>query len=1047
MNFFKNRNESLEYLSLLNYQKNIEIILQEDKYISKKEYISFYNNNKDIYEKINLMDKENVLQSWCKKQKTDYNKLKQLMKYYNSTENTISKHNNNYIEKHLISDKKYLDTILIKDDPNIILDEEQRKVVLSDEDYTLVIAGAGAGKTTTIEAKVKYLIDKKNIDPKNILIISFTKKATNELQERCTKLGLPVIISTFHSISNTIIKGKEEQKHRIATGEIMFASIKKFLLNISNDEILIRKILLFFASYLQVPIDENNVELLLEQLNNNDCTTLRNDIEKLLYNYNEQQLKNKKTLNDEKVRSIEECRIANFLFINNIDYEYEPTYRYGFNNTIKPYTPDFLIKQYDKEIYIEHFGISEEGKNNRFNHQQLEEYKKQINDKIKLHKQHNTKLIYTFSNYKDGKDTITHLKEELIKAGISFEQKNSKEIYNTIIKNIEDKYFNKLIQLICVFISRFKTNNYTPSKFDEWKITLEKDERSKLFIDICYQCYLAYMTDLKNHNSIDFEDMINNAINVLDNMIEHNEKLPYKYILVDEYQDISMQRFDLCEKLSKCSDAKIIAVGDDWQSIFRFSGAKIELFTKFEELMGYANILKITKTYRNSKELIDIAGGFVMENHDQIKKSLKSNKTIKNPVILMSYDDSYIINEKNEGPFMRMGNAIEKSLDAIVKQGGPKQNILFIGRYGFEGYLLEKFTKLFTYSNGHLSSIKYPQLKITYLTAHSSKGLGYDNVIIINGKDAVLGFPSKIIDDPIMKLVIKDTENFDFAEERRLFYVALTRTKNRIFIITPKYRPSTFILELIEKYKDILLIGEELSPTKKYDNKLECPICGYPLQKRINNNYKIKNKVWICSNDPELCGFVTNDLHGGKLAISKCPNCNDGYLIIKSIKHPTGNISYILGCNNYKKDNTGCNTYLTQKNYTQDKETLNIKFYNKNNNLDNIYYCGRPFKDLIGAIFEVINSYKNCKVSLGPRTLFAILSGGTTKFIESFKAYNHPKYNYININDKKKFYALLQSLKEENIIKVDEENYGKIIILKEKLDENDLKIIYGGMKI
>ena len=107
---------------------------------------------------------------------------------------------------------------------------------------------------------------------------------------------------------------------------------------------------------------------------------------------------------------------------------------------------------------------------------------------------------------------------------------------------------------------------------------------------------------------------------------------------------------------------------------------KIDLFTKFEEKMGYANILKITKTYRNSQELIDIAGGFVMANDEQIKKSLKSNKTIKDPVILMSYNDSYEKDENDKGPFYRLGEAIENSLDHIVSVNGEEKNVRVISK-------------------------------------------------------------------------------------------------------------------------------------------------------------------------------------------------------------------------------------------------------------------------------------------------------------------------------------------------------------------------------
>ncbi len=1043
--FNKNTNESIEYKVLEEYKNNIGLLLSNDDYISRKDYIHFYDANKEIYEKLLMMDNEAVLQSWCKNNRTDYPKLKELIDFYTNTKVLIENHNNTFVLSHIQSDKQYLDDILLKDDPNIKLDEEQRKVVLSDEDYTLVIAGAGAGKTTTIEAKVKYLIDKKNIDPNKILIISFTRKATKELQDRCKKLGLPVVISTFHSIANTIIKGSEDEKHNIATGDVMFTSIKKFLLKNTNDEEFVKKILLFFASYLQAPQGEDNLALLINELNKNDCSTMKSDIAKTIEDFKKKQETNRRTIKDEKVRSTEECKIANFLFINGIDYDYEPIYKYGFKDTIKPYCPDFLIKQFDKEIYLEHFGISEDGKNPRFSEEELETYKKHVNDKILLHKQHGTKLIYTFSKYKDGRDTITHLKEELQKAGISFEFKNSKEVYKAIIQNIEDKYFNKFIQLVCVFISRFKTNNFTPSKFDEWKVSL-KDERTKLFINICYQCYLAYMTELKNTNSIDFEDMINNASNILENKIESGEKLAYDYIFVDEYQDISLQRFDLCERLSKCSNAKIIAVGDDWQSIFRFSGAKVELFTKFEEMMGYANVLKITKTYRNSQELIDIAGGFVMANNEQIKKELKSNKSISDPVLLMSYKDTYD-KEDTDKPIDRMCQAIEKSLDMIVKTNGKDGSVLLVGRYGFEGFQLGNQSKYFSFNNGIIRSIKYPDLKITYLTAHSSKGLGYDNVIIINGKDAILGFPSKIVDDPVMKLVIKDTEDIEYAEERRLFYVALTRTKNRVFIITPIHRPSKFILEIKDKFKNVILDGEELDPVENLNNMIKCPCCDYPLQRRENKHFTAAKKLWVCSNDPEVCGFVTNDLLGGKMSISKCPNCEDGYLVVKKRKNNDNSEQRVLGCTNYKSDGTGCNTIMFPHNYTQDKEELSIRFYDENIDIHNVFICGHRLIELVNVILEVIDKYKDLKISFGPKMLFSLLSGEHTKMIDNFKMYNNPRFGFLNIEDKSKFYSVFSALKEARIINVNEADFGRTTVLKNKLKEEDYKVIFGLMKL
>lgn len=1046
MGIFGGKNKIKEYIEFENFSNDFDELLSKDKYISKRDYSHLREKLLNSYNMLQVMIDQEVFYDWCKNKKVEYKSFIKLIDKFKNIEEIVKSHNEKFINNHLKIDKAYLDEILKADDPNILLDEEQRKVVLSDEDYTLVIAGAGAGKTTTIEAKVKYLVDKQNIDPSRILIVSFTKKATNELKDRFIKLDIPVEIATFHSIGNTIIKHNEPIRHKIVTNGFMFDSIKEYLTNKLDDEYFIKKILLFFASYLNMPFDGTDTSIIFKTLNDN-VTTLKSDIKDLLENYQKEQTKNRRTLNDERVRSIDECRIANFLFINGIDYDYEPIYQHGFRDSIKTYCPDFLIKQGDKQIYLEHFGISEDGKNNRFTEEELNKYKKTINEKIALHRKHKTNLIYTFSKYNDGIDLIKHLEKELIEAGIKFDTKNDIEIYKKIAKNAEEKYFNKFITLICTFISRFKVNNYSPVKFDEWKINVN-DERTKLFIDICYQCYLAYCRALKDINSIDFEDMINNASNVLDKFIKEGINLEYDYILVDEYQDISLQRFDLCEKLSQASKAKIIAVGDDWQSIFRFSGAKIDLFTKFEERMGYANILKITKTYRNSQELIDIAGGFVMSNEEQIKKTLKSNKRIKDPVILMSYDDSYDKEKNERGPFYNLGEAIEKSLEQIVKDHGIKKSVLLIGRYGFDGRNLSKLVDFFDYQNGKVISKKYPELNISFLTAHSSKGLGYDNVIIINGKDDIMGFPSKIEDDPVMKLVIKEDEKIDFAEERRLFYVALTRTKNRVYIVTPQNKPSKFILEIKDNFTNVILKGTELSPVESVDYRRACPICGYPLQRRKNNNFKfMNNSLWICSNDPELCGFVTNDLKGGKLSISKCPDCEDGYLIVKTIKNKDGKDTgnRMLGCTNYKIDKSGCMFMMHQQNYTQDKNKISIQFYDSKMNIDKMIYAGYPIKSLISLIKESImaveNKYKTFKFN--KLTLRDFLVGNFSKPITSFNLDKFEQFGQIDSQYAGKILKLLDCLEYHDFLEKNSNNFNSISLKNIEIDEEDIKNIFS----
>lgn len=1037
-----NKNNIEEYKQLENYCSFLDSLLSNDDYISRKDYL---NNQKELsgtFDKLSLMDKENVLAAWCKQNKVDYKKIKTLMDKYSKTSVLIKKHNEDYVANHLKSDKEYLDSVLTKDDPNIKLDEEQRRVVLSDEDYTLVIAGAGAGKTTTIEAKVKYLVDKKGIDPDRVLIVSFTRKATEELRERFARLDIPVNIATFHSIGNTIIKENDNTQHKIVEQGFMYNVIKDYLLSKLDDEYFIKKILLFFASYLNMPFEGSDVQLLKKTLSANDVTTIKSDITQLLDDYHKEQTKQKITINDERVRSVDECRIANFLFIKGIDYVYEPVYQFGFEDTTKVYCPDFLIKYNGQEIYLEHFGITESGENDRFTKDELEEYKHHINDKIKLHRKHKTKLIYTFSKYNDGRDVITHLEELLLKEGIKFDAKDDIEIYRRLAEKAEDKYFTKFIQLVCNFLNRFKVCNYDPdTKFDEWLYSV-KNERTKLFIEIAKRCFLIYEARRLEEKAIDFEDMINNAANVLDKRIAEGDMLPYDYILVDEYQDISLQRFDLCERLSKASNAKIIAVGDDWQSIFRFSGSQIELFTKFEEKMGYANILKITRTYRNSQELIDIAGGFVMENQKQIKKDLKSKKTIKDPVILMSYDDGYDKDDQEHGPFYRLGEAIEKSLDDIVSKSGAESSVLLIGRYNFDGKNLTKLEDFFEWQNDRIVSKKYPKLDISFMTAHASKGLGRDNVVIINGKDDVLGFPSKIEDDPVMKLVIKDDESMDFEEERRLFYVALTRTKNRVYIVTPQLKPSKFILEIQKKFTNVILRGTELNPQDDKKTKYICPCCGYPLQKRVSN-LKFSNvtkKLWICSNDPEVCGFMTNDLNGNKykLSICKCSECNDGYLIVKKTDNPR--FDRMLGCTNYNTRH--CTNYMFPYNYTQEKDkilkTEDGKVYSNE--------FKSELKTIIASINEIYSKYIGFKFTY--MCLRDFLAGKENKAITAFKLTEFDSYGIYSEKPAYFLVKLLGALFDYDVFDrvKDDANREKIIIKNENPSDETIIEIYNAVK-
>ena len=907
-----------EHQQLVEFYRELKEILNRDKYLAVSDYKGIVHKYADIYNFFLAQKRAKTLAFYCQQNDLQEKWVEKFLAFYEDFEDlktipaSVEKHNKAYVTSHLKSEKEYLDTILKKIDPVINLDDEQRHVVLSDEDYTLVIAGAGAGKTTTVAAKVRYLVEKKGIKPEQILVISFTNKAVGELRDKINKgLGIPCPVTTFHSTGYAILRKKEAAGKNIVDGGFMFNVINNYLKgNILEQPELVDKLILFFGSYFDAPYEDDDLNTFFNYISKADFSTLKGNMSEYTEEIINKRTGNKISIAHETLRSAQEVSIANFLYLNSIDYRYEKPYPFNIIRAHKPYTPDFTLKQGDKIAYLEHFGITEDGRNNRYTAEQLKKYKAAINDKVILHRKHNTDLIYTFSSYNDGRPMLEHLKEQLIEHGFVLNQRSSQEVFEKIVNTEENKYILKLVKLICTFIQNFKTNGYTIDKFYEWE-SQTTNERTRLFLDVCQQCYLEYAKRLKEKRAVDFEDMINESARILNQQLISGKTLDFKYIIVDEYQDISRQRFDLTKSLSQICDAKIIAVGDDWQSIYAYAGSDITLFTKFKDSMGYGQELKITRTYRNAQEVIDIAGGFIQKNDSQLKKALVSPKHIQDPVVIESYteDVDRTQTKGKGGKYYMIGKTVEDIVATILEEN-PKSSILLLGRYGFDAYNLSRSADfIYDEKTGGVKSKKFPGVRLEFMTVHRAKGLCFDNVIIINARNELYGFPSQIQEDPVLKYVVKDDFSIEYAEERRLFYVALTRTKNRVYIVVPEQHPSKFVTELISDFKNVKVNGKinEVDDANSADIK-RCPICGYPLQLRYKPHYGLK--LWLCSNEPEICDFMTNDLRGGELSILKCNRCQDGYLIVKE-----GKLGPFLGCTNYKSDKTGCNGTMTKDYY------------------------------------------------------------------------------------------------------------------------------------
>ncbi len=827
----------------------------------------------------------------------DISALKSFGRRMHDLENLVRDHNTQFVDESVEANKEYFDSILQDIDPNIKLDDEQRRAVVTDDDYCLLVAGAGAGKTTTMAAKVKYLVDKLHVNPEEIIVISYTRKAIGELKDRINKgLGIPAEICTFHKFAYDIVK-----RFSVEPPEINFNSYKIIFDMLENtvfhNKQLMRNLVLFLGYYFDLSEDVFKFDD-LEQYHlykaSQDYETLKSGLGEYVKKVQEQRSKHTKTITGEYLRSIQEVQIANFLYLNGLDYEYERVYPFESPSQNKKYTPDFYITQGEHTAWLEHYALSEGGYNSLFNPRQIARYKKAISDKRAIHKAHKTTLLETWSLYADHRSLLDHLKETLEQEGFVLKQRDLDEVYKKIVDTGKDKYIYRLIFFVMNFIEQYKTNGYDAGGFEILRKKTD-NPRTLLFLDIAEQVYLHYQATLKQNNEIDFADMINDAHAYLLEIERQKIELPYRYIIIDEFQDIARQRFNLTKRLSEITKAKVVAVGDDWQSIYAFSGSDITLFTRFLELMGSGTELKITHTYRNSQELIDVAGGFVQKNTAQIRKQLVSPKHLKDPVIIREFDDSF-------KPMKALAGRLEETIGEILAESGARSSILLIGRYNYDMYKLINTGSFYELPNGKVKSRKYPEADLTFMTAHSSKGLGFDNVVILNMSEGKYGFPCQIEDDPIMKLVTYEDTSMPYAEERRLFYVAMTRTKNRAYIMTPQNKPSRFLIELIKDYG--LPHSDKLNMQVVDLFNLRCPVCGFPLKYEFNKNYGLH--LWICTNEVEVCDFMTNDkVH--KHDILRCPSCRkkglDGYLIVK-YNSRNGDVFY--GCTNYYEDGIKC---------------------------------------------------------------------------------------------------------------------------------------------
>lgn len=849
VNRFKDEFEEicLEYDFLMEYEKLFD--LDKYGYINKEE-------KREILRKA-----ESMLSEF--EHKTGYYKYDK----HEHIDELVEEHNKTYIELAIKNP-------LFDDINQRSLDHEQRTAVVTDENSVLVVAGAGSGKTLTICGKVEYLLKEEKVNPNDILLLSYSKKSADDLQNKISKIDGRLTVGTFHKIGLDILKEKE---HKIFAVEDQYKAIIEayFRDELKNRPNMLRAILTYYGLYLNNTrhvTKYNDKGELYEDLRKSDFDTLKDQLLSLTNDINARE-----TIKRELVKSFEEMAIANWYFINGIEYLYEGPYEIDLSSSSKrQYLPDFTIKDY--HIYHEHYGVDAKGNASQYEGEEALKYAATMKWKREVHSTFGTDCIETYSyEFEDG-TIFTKLEKELKKRGVEFNPLTDEQILQALNSIYEGRAFKSFINLIRTFLSLYKAQYQDDTAFNDLKENTFRNyyekRRADLFICIVKDVYNYYMDYLRGQNKIDFDDMILKSMNALDTL----SGFKFKYIIVDEFQDISLSRMKFLKRLIKQGSAKLFAVGDDWQAIYRFSGCDLNIFLDFGTFFGDSEIVNITTTHRNSQELQDIAGPFIKKNPEQFDKTIYSERHLKHPVqVMYSSGEKYI--------------AFLDILRAICRMN-REASVLVLGRNNkdFEDIALDD--RIFidfrasTETETIIKCVDYPKMKIKYSTVHGSKGLEDDYVILINADDRNIGFPNKMEDDELLDLVLSSKSEYEYAEERRLWYVALTRTKSYTFIIADIVCPSIFLEEIIDQ----CLIMNPSSADNFTRSQISCPSCKSGrliMRERLSDGSSFLG----CSNYP-YCKYTIDDFVAVKRGM-KCPNCGD-FMIYKK-----GRWGSFYGCHNY----------------------------------------------------------------------------------------------------------------------------------------------------
>lgn len=685
------------------------------------------------------------------------------------------------------------------------LSDQQREACIRLEDNNLLVASAGSGKSATMVGKVAYVLEKALCRPDEILVLAFNKSAADELRMRIARQlqvdegALECRVTTFHALGRGIIEDIEGRPPQLANWVDHPAGETKVLQEII--ERLVERDSEFARMWSDLLVVHPKADI--------PAQTFDSDADYRRY-ASDRLRKGAATIGSLAgviVKSLQEQKIANWLWLHSVAFEYERQVAVEEGDgKVRHLHPDFYYPQTD--TVHEHFAINADGTS------PFADYTQHAANKREAYRQKGIDFFETTSAQAGDETLLNTLEAELARRSIPFVRRP----YAEITKALEPVVIKHYHKLISTCIKHIRASHLTLDMLLERAKTLHDKGRAKIYANVIWTITQEYSRTLEKEGRIDFDSMIADAVRLVET---GRYQSPYALILVDEFQDISEPRANLIKALKQQKAfSKVFAVGDDWQSIYRFAGSDITIFTQFEANFGTSWQGRLEQTYRCNQLIAETAAKFVQRNPEQMKKSVRSTRAaVPRSIRIVPIDD-----KRGRPDFRAACHHLLERLDAALggiaaqwrHEPDAKLKLLVLWRYN----LLDPFAG---------APPRFRNIEVSGLSFHRAKGLEADYTVLLDVSEGDYGVPSRIEDDELLNLVIPRPETFAYAEERRLFYVALTRASRGVYVITNGRQPSRYIRELCE------IAGDEIRfETIDGVALRQCPTClvGQVVEKR-----------------------------------------------------------------------------------------------------------------------------------------------------------------------------------------------------------------------